>query len=348
VVASTSGRGLDPDGYIAVLDPGLPGSESGRLDVNGSVVFPTVAPGEHTVELGEVADHCVVSPSGPQAVSVSGGQHSFVAFSVLCSGEPFPSNRIAFASDRDGFSEIYVMDADGSNQTRITHDMGLDLAPAFAPDAQHIAFETAGSQSEIFATYADGTGPVKLTHSAGPDVQATWSPDGSKIAFMSDPHDGSPGIFVMNSDGSDRHRVTSFKIGDNPSWSPDGSRIVFETGGHDSQIEVMNADGSQRHTIALINGHHPAWSPDGGLIAFDVDYPEELAGIVLIEPDGRPAGWVTRGSDALPTWSPDSRRIAFQRSDGHDLEIFVIDVDGTNLTQLTHNKAADTHPSWSR
>src|SRR5436309_2843912 len=75
---------------------------------------------------------------------------------------PGGNGKIVFASDRDGNNEIYVMDADGSHQTRLTNNPADDILPAWSPDGTKIAWSTnrlGGSNYEIFVMNADGSNP---------------------------------------------------------------------------------------------------------------------------------------------------------------------------------------------
>ena len=102
---------------------------------------------------------------------------------------------IAFASERDGGggSEVYVMNSDGSTQTRLFANTGnLDDVPSWSPDRSKIAFASDrddSTNSDIFEIYVmnvDGNGQTRLTNNAADDYWPAWSPDGSKIAFASD------------------------------------------------------------------------------------------------------------------------------------------------------------------
>jgi hypothetical protein len=116
--------------------------------------------------------------------------------------------RIAFMSGRDGNAEIYVMDADGSNQTRLTLDLAGDESPAWSPGGELIAFFSyRDGFPEIYVMNADGSGVRRLTNNSVSDGSPCWSPDGEHIAFDSD-RDGNWEIYVMNADGSEQVNLT--------------------------------------------------------------------------------------------------------------------------------------------
>jgi Tol biopolymer transport system component len=114
---------------------------------------------------------------------------------------------IAFHSLRDGNYDIYVMDADGSNEIRLTTDGSADLNPVWSPDGLRIAFvSTRDADYELYVMNADGSDQQRLTESGGRDEHPTWSPDGSRIAFSSD-RDGRRELFVMDADGTNLERL---------------------------------------------------------------------------------------------------------------------------------------------
>jgi Tol biopolymer transport system component len=184
-----------------------------------------------------------------------------------------PNERIAFISERDGNAEISVMNADGSQQTRLTNNPGDDLFPVWSPDGRQIAFvsDRDGNQ-EIYVMNADGTNQTRLTNNPGTDNAPVWSPDGRRIAFDS-ALDEYPiwnwEIYVMNADGTNQTRLTNSPTYDSrPVWSPDGRQIAFDSGPaawcceiyvRCCEIYVMNADGSNQ--ARLSDGTNPVWSP---------------------------------------------------------------------------------------
>ncbi|MEM7345775.1 MAG: protein kinase, partial [Chloroflexota bacterium] len=173
--------------------------------------------------------------------------------------------RKAFISSDD----IYVVDADGNGEIRLTESPQEESGLAWSPDSTRIAFSSksvGGDKSSLFIMNADGTQVTGLT-ADGWHTNPVWSSDGQRIAFDSLREYGIGDIYVMNADGSDQIRLTnhpSESSGD-PAWSPDGTHIAFVSSSDD--IYIMNADGSEVTTTG-VSGDNPTWSPDGQRIAF--------------------------------------------------------------------------------
>ncbi|GAH29359.1 unnamed protein product [marine sediment metagenome] len=102
-----------------------------------------------------------------------------VVFTLVTQGksEGEGEGKIAFYSDRDGDLEIYVMNADGSNQTRLTNNPAGDRKPCFSPDGNKIAFTSLhGENPEIYVMNADGSNQTRLTNNPGLDIGPSWGP----------------------------------------------------------------------------------------------------------------------------------------------------------------------------
>ena len=133
----------------------------------------------------------------------------------------YKQTKIAFTSERDGNIDIYVMNADGSEQKRLTNSPAQDANPSFSPDGNKIAFTSnRDGNVEIYVMNADGTEQKKLTNNSVVDYTPSWSPDGNKIAFRRGMDENSD-IYAMNSDGSEQIRLTNNPDYDgHPAWSP--------------------------------------------------------------------------------------------------------------------------------
>jgi Tol biopolymer transport system component len=191
--------------------------------------------------------------------------------------------KIAFASTRDApiacpstfrnaactpYTEVYVMNADGSNVTRLTNNSSLDLFPMFSPDGTKIAF-TSGrdGNTEIYVMNTDGSEQTRITDRPGGDSQPSWSPDGGRIAWRSSPV-ATPeigDIWVMNANGTEATQLTDDPADDlRPTWSPSGTKIAFRSLRiPNGDIYRMKADGSKEQPITLdpAQDAYPDWQP---------------------------------------------------------------------------------------
>jgi Tol biopolymer transport system component len=275
---------------------------------------------------------------------------SFLALPLICSAQ----EKVAFVSTRDGNSEIYVMNADGTNQTRLTNNPADDQNPSMSPDSTKIAFTSNrdGAYYQIYLMNADGTNLTRLTNHPAMDLSPSFGSDGSKIVFSSR-LDGNSDLYVMNADGTNQIRLTDHPSGDEtPVFSPDGSKIVF-TSSRDvfDEIYVMNADGTDQTNLTNHPAHDnsPSFSPDGSEIAFTSIRDGNLE-IYVMNTDGTNLTRLTNNPavDASPSFSPGVSKIAFVSTRAGNHEIFAMDADGSNPTNLTNNPEFDSQPSWGR
>ena len=268
---------------------------------------------------------------------------------------------LVFFSARDGHpnNQIYVMNPDGSDPVRVTYDVASDVDPDLSPNGQEIVFTSNQSgNNDIFIQERSGV-VRNLTNNPANDEWARWSPDGKQIVFDSNRNGGDFEIYVMNSDGSGLPTRLTDHIGVDryPSWSPNGQQIVFR---RDIDIYTMNSDGSGTPTqltseLAPSFAQMPVWSPNGKYIAF-MSFREGYCSVFRMNADGSQqinltpknptdssASWCSRA----PSWSANGQEIFFMSfrpsTLGHN-EILVMNVDGSNLRQLTDNSGTSGSP----
>ncbi len=276
---------------------------------------------------------------------------------LLREGLAAPNSRIVFASTRHGSADIFVMDADGDNQERLTIKSARDAHPSWSPDRTKIAYVSnlGGGGHQIYVMDARGKGAIKLTDGPRGKGDLDWSPDGEKIAFTSwDGQNrliwGNPRITVMDADGNNPFKLTD---GQEPSWSPDGRRIAFASGRDwKDQIFVIGIDGDGLERVTKDNAIKgtPAWSPDGKRIAYmALTLNGGFYHIYVIGVDGRNRVKLTHKEEHHmdPTWSPDGRLIAYVW--GPDIfvnpprKIRLMTADGNFLKQLSGDQRGNEY-----
>ncbi|MBI2918820.1 MAG: PD40 domain-containing protein [Chloroflexi bacterium] len=245
-------------------------------------------------------------------------------------------------------SEIHVMAADGSGQTRLIATAEKNnVAASWSPDGRRMAFASdRDGTSQIYVS--DGAAIIRLTSGDAPNSYPAFSPDGSKIAFISQ-RDGRPEVYLMNADGTEQTRLsTSGALAWPPSWSPDGRRLAFSSvQAGQPRVHILSIDGSGETVIveSLTPGLQPSLSPDGTNVAFTTGVGEKAdihGGLGLARLTSG------NGPNLSPAWSPDGERIAFvSRRDGNS-EVYVMNADGSGQTNLTNTPGVDEWlPSWS-
>ena len=230
--------------------------------------------------------------------------------------------KVAFNSTRTGDNEIYVYDRVAKTTTRLTNSPKTDdTYPYWNRMGTQLSFQRAsrGGKPDLWVMNANGSGQVNITNTKSVGERwAIWSPVAREIVYTSD-RDGDYEIHRRNLDTNADVKLTNNKVADwRADWSPDGTRLVFvhepgaavETGFGDQEIWVMNADGTLPRLLVDrgVADKQVAWSPDGNEIA-----------------------WISSTSGALSS---------------EDWEIYEMNVDGTNLKQLTFNSSGDFQPAY--
>ena len=231
--------------------------------------------------------------------------------------------RIAFKSRRNGNNELYVMNPDGSDQTRLTNSFRVSEGqPAWSPDGTRLLYRQTPDNpitqnADIWQIDVDPAAPNArpVLERTGDERYPSYSPDGTRIVFRGDQdlidHSGDEELYVMNADGTDVVQLTHNDVFDSaPAFSPDGTKLAFESA-RDSgdplalDIYVMNADGTDVRRLTADPAH-----------------------------------------DEGPIFSPDGTKIAFASLRSGQEDIWVMNADGAGLRQLTDDPARDESPDW--
>jgi Tol biopolymer transport system component len=264
---------------------------------NGKIAFTGLSRPEFPSERGVF----VMNPDGTDQTFLTEGMEP--AWSP-------DGQKIAFASDRDGNWEIYVMNADGSGITRLTYESADDLQPAWSPDGQKLVFLRFASY-QLWTMNADGTDLQPLGETGYFESQPRWSPDGAWIAYTRQETDPLYAIWKIHPDGTGRTNLTpipSQSIERSPDWSPEGLLLVY-TGLQHSQGEglwTMAPNGTGRRQLTVASYEDPKWSPDGEqwVLAYESPFTHNSEIATLGDNAVGPHALTSTGQNFEPDWQP--------------------------------------------
>ncbi len=265
--------------------------------------------------------------------------------------KPICQTKIAFKSQPggEGPGEIYVADFDGSNAQPVTSDAAIVAKPAWVPGRMALYYTSyaRGNPDIFYHSLSSGQRRVVAGYS-GLNTSAAVSPDGAKVAMILSKA-GSPNVWVCNADGTDLKRLTTGVQDSSPCWSPDGEWICFATekSGRRRLAKIPAAGGEVQYlnTTGVANPTEPDWSPDGKWIAFtrqagDFD-------ICVMPADGSLAP-VVLVPGQNPSWSPNSRTLAFNHGGSGHQTLSVLDVFTKQYKDCRRATGSNSQPAWAR
>jgi|CXWL01.1.fsa_nt_gi TolB protein len=217
--------------------------------------------------------------------------------------------RITFANNSTGHKEIWVMDYDGENVKRLTSDGSISLLPRFSPNGRSLAYTSYKDGNPDLLILDLETGRAKtFSNEQGLNIAGGFSPDGTKL-LMTLSKGKSPNLYLKEINGGPAERVTShFGADSTPTFSPDARQVAFVSDrSGNPQIHVLDLPTKHIRRLTSLN-------------------------------------WC----DA-PAWSPTGEWVAFSgRAHNKDkMDIFLVDITGGQLRQLTHGEGSNEDPAWS-
>ncbi|MDQ3799566.1 MAG: protein kinase, partial [Acidobacteriota bacterium] len=306
--------------------------------------------------------------SAPNTITTSTGEvQTFIPGKVvpLTSGSAVEKNpklspdksRVLFVSNREGNSEIYVMNFDGSNLRRITNNKTEETSANWSPDGSRIVYESysqIGVESDIWIMDADGSNQQNLTNFPGLDMRPIFSPDGSRIAFgsnrsLTDRREAN--IWVMNADGSNPKQLTdNTAFESDPNWSPDGKKIAYTKAmtGSVFDIWMMNADGSEQTNVSNTDKADealPVFSPDGQRFVYSTNFeslsPRYDLWVMDTAGENRHRVTINPANDLEAVWLSDTK-LVFQSNRETNYKIYQTDISDTEVPADKRPKAINS------
>jgi len=254
-------------------------------------------------------------------------------------------SRLAFVANRTGHKEIYLVDADGGNQTQLTRDGLISVSPRLSPDGRRLAYT--GYQSGYADVYEIDLGSGsrrRIMKYPGTNSGATYSPDSSRFAVTLS-KDGNPELYVTSSSGDSPRRLTMTPgVESSPTWSPDGSELIYssDTGGS-PMLYRISASGGSPSSIRTGYGYNtePNWSPDGKRLAFTVREGGSFQ-VAMVEFGGGGVRLLREGQN--PVWGPDSRHLAYAQGGS----LVLLDVVSQQRAAIVTGLGQISEPTWTR
>ncbi len=277
--------------------------------------------------------------------------------------------RIAFVSNRTGTFQIWMMSQDGSRQIQFSNLEDGACQPDWSPDGNFIAvispckdrFQQSYPDANIYLinTTTGETQPLIADTPPG-NFHPAWSPDGKRIAFSSI-RSGVPHLFLYNFEDQNLGELSDTRYPDIlPAWNPSGKQIAFSRKNAFNHIFMMSDRGQtqfQFSSMGNINDYWADWSSDGSFLIYSRISPDTaIPFLVKLKFEDRGTGKEERipgqsinglGPIAFADLSPDDQSILFESwPDGHNHDIYFMNLDGTDLLRLTTDPGLDFQPVW--
>lgn len=353
--------------------PATPANNAALPTMTAQTIVITATPGSNSPATAEPTPEPTIEPTIPPALT----ETPALVYTPIGRG-----GKVAFVSNRqaDGYDQIWLMDIVqdkggnllGINPVQLTFSEGDKSNPAWSPDGTKLLYSgwstgvTAnGNPMAIDIWLVDlantDSEPVNLTQRQRDDKYPAWSPVGDKIVFTSYYRDdGIPQLFMMNTDGSEQTRLSERFAESYATWTPNAEFIMFvQTTGNLNVVYMRDKysqykDGEYKFDRSTDEGRlgsvsEPNLSLDGAVLAYTRAISSEKTNIYIAPFVDRGATVIQltdTGTDRSPSWSPDGNWLVFTSGRDGNSEIYIMDGEGNQLTNLTNLASQDKDPAW--
>lgn len=302
-----------------------------------------------------------VSAIAGAALAIAVFTHATVAPVDDASARPAQAGSlVAFQSDRDGDSEIWVVSDNGSGLRRLTNNKDADATPAWTPDGESIIFASSRRGNwDLWRMDADGGNPVQLTFTKGDEFDPVVSPDGRRVAYESDAL-GNWDIYVLDLRTRQAENLSqSVRRDQDPTWSPDedssSARIAFTTvfGRRNADLYFVRTDAPGRVqpiVTGSTNDGDANWSVDNQIVF--TRHSRASRDLFVVDPDGGDLRSVATGStdDWGGVWADNGNILFVRETNRHrrpePYRIWVMNRDGGRQRLLVPGgHATDAEPA---
>ena len=273
-------------------------------------------------------------------------------FVAACGGDG-NGGQAVYSSDEGGMPDVYLVDTDSGDVTRLTSSAGYDSEPVWSPDRMLIAFiSNRTGDTTLWVMSADGAQEEMPFKDLKDVADFKWAPDSTRLAIVVGDESGGRIVVGDLETGVTEPLTLAGEKALLGGWSPDGEWVVYSMTEEDrAGLYKRNPRGVQE--IQITNGHdtNARWSPKDDLIAFNRPGEDDNLDIFVVTPDGEDERVLhrTNGTETSFEWSPDGRRLVFVSDFDGNREIYLMDTDGKDEPiRLTRNRVSDDLPHWSK
>ena len=302
----------------------------------------------HAATPGPIA---FVRNGGVYSIAPEGGVATRLTIAIDPHREPRFSpdgTRLLYSSERGEQWDLYVAAADGTGETALTDDALWERDARWAPDGSEVVYSSGG---RLWTADVTTRQVIPLT-SSGLYSSPRYSPDGSLIVAVNSHSFRDSAIEVVSGPEATTALTTAVGYEFWPSWSPDGTRVAYarRPPAGDYRVWVVALDGTGRARVSAGPGDdiEPAFSPATDAIAFIRAFEEThdlFVHDLLTEQTTQLTDYEGRGVQSF-AWAPDGSQITFTRYRGGRPDLYVVDVDGTDVRRLTTTRAGEKQPDW--